>query len=110
MSSDRGTVRVAVFADSEKALFPDGPPERTQVRPSASGMVRFVFSALPHGNFAVLAYHDENGNAHLDRNRLGIPVERWGVSGRRPRIGPPDPADAGIRLEQPHQTLTIQLE
>ncbi len=46
-------------------------------------------SQLPN-KFAIAAYHDENGDGMLNRNRIGIPTERYGFSrNARGLTGPP---------------------
>lgn len=44
-----------------------------------------VWNNLPSGDYAVAAIHDENKNAHLDRNMIGIPKEGFGFA-NNPRI------------------------
>ncbi|MGB3809503.1 MAG: DUF2141 domain-containing protein [Parvibaculum sp.] len=38
------------------------------------------FPSLPPGRYAVIVFHDENGNGRLDMNLLGIPMEGYGFS------------------------------
>jgi len=39
-----------------------------------------IFPGLPHGNYAVTVFHDENGNNDLDHNVLHFPAEPLGFS------------------------------
>ena len=32
------------------------------------------------GIYAATAYHDENGNGKFDKNRVGLPIEGFGMS------------------------------
>jgi|SRR6478609_6228224 len=41
---------------------------------------RCVFEDVAPGTYAVVVHHDENDNRLCDRNRLGIPLEGYGVS------------------------------
>ena len=51
---------------------------------------------LPAGDYAVAAIHDENSNAHLDRNFLGIPKEGFGFA-NNPHVGwGPTPFKAAV--------------
>jgi uncharacterized protein (DUF2141 family) len=52
-------------------------------------------------SLAISAYHDNNGNAKLDKNALGMPTERYGFS-RNPKhgFGPPKFADAMIQVSE----------
>jgi len=70
-----------------------------------------VWPDLPPGNYAVAAIHDENSNARLDRNFLGIPKEGFGFA-NNPRIGFSAPRfqQAVIHLGCPATDITIHLQ
>ena len=56
---------------------------------SSSMDPRVSLHLLP-SKIAVAAYHDENNDGQLNRNRLGIPSERYGFSrNARGMTGPP---------------------
>lgn len=52
-----------------------------------SGSYIFSFEAVEPGTYAVLAWHDVNGNKTLDRNSYGAPTEPTGVSGDGAQAG-----------------------
>jgi outer membrane protein len=54
---------------------------------------------LPGGDYALVVYHDENGNGRLDKNFIGIPREPLGFSNRYRPKGPPTFSRAAFRLE-----------
>ncbi len=45
------------------------------------------FESVESGTYAVLAWHDVNGNKKLDRNSYGAPTEPTGVSGAGTQAG-----------------------
>lgn len=45
-----------------------------------TGMQGISFLRLPPGRYAIIVFHDENDNALLDMNALGIPIEGYGFS------------------------------
>jgi uncharacterized protein (DUF2141 family) len=46
--------------------------------------------SLPKGRYAISAFHDANGNKKLDKNMVGMPVEKYGFSNdARGTFGPP---------------------
>ncbi len=50
---------------------------------------------LPYGDYAIAAYHDENGNGKLDKNFFGVPTELYGFSNNaRGLTSAPDFKDA----------------
>jgi uncharacterized protein (DUF2141 family) len=48
-----------------------------------------VLTNLDPGQYAIILFHDENGNGKLDRNALGVPTEPYGFSNNvRGFLGP----------------------
>jgi uncharacterized protein (DUF2141 family) len=86
LRSDSGQVGCTIFASSEG--FPSKPDKATQRRwvPITGKAAICEFGALPPGNYAIAAIHDENGNGKLDKTFFGKPTEGIGVS-RDPRPG-----------------------
>lgn len=65
--------------------------------PARPGSVSVHIAGVPPGTYAVVAYHDENNNGHVDRNFLGIPTEAVGFSRDAPvHFGPPSWDDAAF--------------
>jgi len=50
-----------------------------RVKPTGAS-ARCVFENLTPGTYAVVVLHDENDNQQCDKNRLGMPLEGYGVS------------------------------
>lgn len=62
------------------------------------------------GNYGVAAIHDENGNAQLDRNFLGIPKEGFGFANNpKVRFGPAPFSAALVHVTCPVTDITIHL-
>lgn len=80
-----GVIYAALFAG------PDGfPADATKALKSgrfaiAENPLRVAFPDLPFGSYAATVHHDENMDAQLNCNALGIPKEGIGFSGN-PRI------------------------
>ena len=73
-----------------------GDGKRRRGTPRAVGC---TFEHLPAGDYAVLVYHDENGNGLFDRDAVGIPTEGYGVSNNAlPALSPPTFAGARFHL------------
>ncbi|HET6520485.1 MAG TPA: DUF2141 domain-containing protein [Geminicoccaceae bacterium] len=85
-----GEVACALFA-TEEGFLEAGRELAGRRVPAAEGSVVVTFEDVPPGDYAVVAYHDENGNRELDRNILGLPIEGLGFSNdQRPSaFGPP---------------------
>ncbi len=110
VSNNSGNVRLAVFSEADAELFPDQIPPLKQIAVAAGQAITFHFSDLAAGRYAALAFHDENSNAILDRNFLGIPRERWAVTGTRPFGRNPRFAESTFVLDAQHRKITLHLE
>lgn len=63
--------------------------------PARSGVTTVTVADVPAGQYAVQAFHDENGNGDIDRGMFGIPREGVGFSrDARIGLGPPKWRDA----------------
>lgn len=74
----QATLYVALF-DSAEAYAAD-KALASQTAPLQAGGAQVVFRGLPPGRYAVRMFADENGNAKLDTNLMGMPTERYGFS------------------------------
>ncbi len=68
-----------------------------------------VFGGLPPGRYAVVAYHDENGNGELDRFLGMIPREGYGVSNIPEPSGPPQFDQAAFDVPDEGRELAVPL-
>ena len=106
ISNAKGQIRVAV-CDQERFLK---QCVHTASAPAQAGETVLKVSGVPAGTWAVLAYHDENGNAELDRNMIGIPKEDYGFSrDAASRFGPPTFTEAAIAVQEGDLAVKIRL-
>ena len=107
MASAEGKCMVALFDTAQD--FPRKPLQGKMEAASAAG-VTVLFSGLAEGDYAISAYHDENGNGKLDANLVGLPIERYGFSrDAAGNMGPPSFDDAKVSLGGAAQTFVINL-
>jgi uncharacterized protein (DUF2141 family) len=106
VSNAKGQIRVAV-CDQERFLK---QCLHTASAPAQAGETVLKVGQVPAGTWAVLAYHDENDNAELDRNLIGIPKEDYGFSrDAASRFGPPKFDDAAITVQEGDMAVKIKL-
>lgn len=109
--SARGSVRVKLVQGD--AGFPgsdDGVVEKRRT-PAEAGAVRFHLDTLPYGEYALVVLHDEDDDAALGRDWLGLPTEGLGFSsGARVRFGPPSYEEARFRLASPRTEMRIEMQ
>jgi uncharacterized protein (DUF2141 family) len=98
--NSRGVVGVLVFSSAA------GWPERASAAltskavPAREGLTELLITGLDEGDYAVVVLHDENENRKLDRNRLHLPVEQWGMSNNPKHfLSAPSFSEASFRLE-----------
>ena len=81
LRSSEGSIRVALHQRGASVKFPnEAGAVAGAFRRAVVGSMRFVFTDLPPGDYAVAAFHDRNGDGKLTRNILGIPTEPYGFS------------------------------
>ena len=94
---ERGSVRVGLY--SEPRSFRKEEQAYALIDTAAlAGTVSVRFEGLPAGSYAVMAYHDEDGNGALNRRFGMFPTEGYGLS-RNPAVsGPPAFADSAFEV------------
>jgi uncharacterized protein (DUF2141 family) len=109
----KGNIGTVVFKSA------DGWPEQTnkafRVGPAPIGpdghSGTAVWEDLPPGDYGVAAIHDENSNAKLDKNLLGIPKEGFGFA-NNPHVGwgPPPFSAAIVHVTCPVTEITVHIQ
>jgi len=108
--SNSGSVKVALWNAAESFLVSDDYVARGE-GPIAELAARVVLEDIPHGEYAVSVFHDENDNGKLDTGFMRIPKEPIGTSNNaRGRFGPPKYRDARFDFETAELRLTIDLQ
>ncbi|MES2739736.1 MAG: DUF2141 domain-containing protein [Pseudomonadota bacterium] len=106
VANDKGKIFVAVCDQAhflKKCTLGASAPAQT-------GDTVVPVPAVPAGAWAVLAFHDENENAELDRNLIGIPKEDYGFSrDAASKFGPPKFEQALIQIGDEPLVVPIRL-
>lgn len=102
-----GPLTVLLFDHAEG--FPkEGRASQRVVLPA--GQKSVTLDGLKPGQYAVMAYHDEDGNGELNRLFGMIPQEGWGLS-NNPRVtGKPKFKDAAVTLPEAGAAITLHLD
>jgi len=105
-----GVLRIALCNSREDYESGD-QAFRSILTPVEVGTSVAIFDSLPHGEYAIKAYHDENDNEELDTNFFGAPSEAYGFSNNaRGTFGPADWDDAKFFFSAQSDTIMITLE
>jgi uncharacterized protein (DUF2141 family) len=110
LQSDRGVLRIGLYNDT--VAYRKGVDSfRHAVIPVERDVCEWVIPDVPHGTYAISLYHDENGNAALDRNGLGIPTEPYGFSNNaKPKMGMPPYSAVQFAVASETVTLTVTMQ
>jgi uncharacterized protein (DUF2141 family) len=109
LEKDEGSVMIKL-SDSEADFESEDVPSRHAVVKVENKQAVGVFEDVPHGEYAVKIFHDENGNMKLDTNFVGMPKEKFGFSNDAlGRFGPPSYEKARFRFEAEEATIEIKM-
>jgi uncharacterized protein (DUF2141 family) len=75
----------------------------------AAATVTGIFRDLPPGRYAVIAYHDENGDGKLNLRFGMFPKEGYGLSNNPELSGPPRFKDAAFEVTEGGNRIVIRL-
>jgi uncharacterized protein (DUF2141 family) len=67
------------------------------------------FKNVRYGNYAIVAFHDENHDGDFNQNWLGLPKEGFGFSDNPGTLRKPVFDDARFIVGQPIVQITIEL-
>ncbi len=105
---DRGEVSVSLYSDP-KTFRKEAQAVAVKRIPAAPGRATVAFDGLAPGRYAIMVYHDEDGDGELDR-RLGMfPTEGYGLSNNPTVIGPPAFEDSAFEVATQKTGLSIAL-
>jgi len=109
----KGNIGTVVFKSA--AGWPEDTKKAFRVGPAPIDSTRrggiAEWSNLPPGDYGVAAIHDENSNARLDKNLLGIPREGFGFA-NNPHVGwGPAPFKAAlVHVGCPETDIAIHIQ
>jgi uncharacterized protein (DUF2141 family) len=119
--SDAGTVMIGLYDSAagfnvaikhatEAGLLTDkGRLVGAAIR-AAGAAQSIVFTQLPPGRYAVIAFHDENDNGRLDESPWGVPTEGYGFSNdAQGLLAAPSFDAAGVAFDADYSEITISL-
>lgn len=109
LRSQDGAVHLALWDRAEGFIEPENAIVRTQ-QPATGPRVRFDLGDLAPGRYAVVIFHDENGNGEFDRTWIGLPDEGLGFSnGAWIGLGAPSFKEAAFELSQESREVVVPL-
>jgi uncharacterized protein (DUF2141 family) len=109
VKNSQGSVFVGLYASPAKFLNGNQTDAVRKV-PASTAPITVVFDNLPAGAYAVGAFHDENGNDHLDTNVFGQPIEGYALSnGVRATFAKPNFYQAAFSVGAGDQPVALHI-
>ncbi len=105
VTSDAGTVQFGLYT---KDNFMKAPPLKSASSTIKNGKASVVFESLEPGTYAVIAFHDANGNDKMDFETNGMPKESYGTSNNIMSMGPPRWEDSKFEMTEQSTALEIR--
>jgi uncharacterized protein (DUF2141 family) len=103
-----GNLRASLYREPDTFRKEDKAVQVVSL-PAAKGDAKLVFTGLPPGRYAVMAYHDENIDQKLNLRFGMFPTEGYGLSNNPKVMGPPKFADSAFDLTGPETAINIKL-
>ena len=104
----KGEIVLSLY-DSQIAFPHENKEFKTASIPVNGNIVKYTFTGLPAGEYAVALFHDKNSDGVCNRNFLGKPKEGYGFSRNcKPKFSTPDFNDCKILLNR-NLNITIEL-
>lgn len=109
--SAKGTIAVSVYGDRPEDFLAKGQKLRKIRFPAQTGTVHGCISLPKTGTYALVAYHDEDGDHHFTKNFLGLPTEGAAVS-NDPTVVlvPPSFSEAAFHVDANTARLTVTMK
>ncbi len=108
VKDDTGKLRATLYRESDAFRKEDKAFKLVSI-PANKGTVKLEFKGLPPGRYAVMAYHDEDGDEKL-KLRFGMfPLEGYGLSNNPKVSGPPKFADSAFNVAGAETSVIIKL-
>ncbi len=105
---ERGNLRVGLYADT-KTFRKESQAHSIKTAAAQPGEVVVRFNDIPPGRYAIMAYHDEDGNGELNRRFGMFPTEGYGLSNNPQVSGPPAFEDSAFAVPAASNRLQIDL-
>jgi len=103
--NDKGNVKMALHTVD---TFMKGKGLENGQSEIKDGKVTITFENVKPGDYAVIAFHDENENNKMDFRDNGMPLESYGMSNNVMSFGPPQYEDAKFTIADKDLELNIR--
>jgi len=104
-----GSIRFAVYGDAGSYKESTNHLAKATI-PAVEGTLTHHLDLPAQGTVAVLVFHDENDNAELDANLIGIPKEGYGFSNNPSGMGKPGFDEITVEVGEAALAVNIEMK
>ena len=109
IAHDKGAIRVGLY-DRSETFRKEERAFALKDGPALPGRVSLTFADVPPGRYAVMAYHDEDGDGGLDRFMGMIPTEGYALSNNPEVSGPPAFDECAFDIPAAGRTIVVTVK
>lgn len=109
IAHDKGGIRVGLY-DRADTFRKEDKAVAVLAGPAVPGRSTVVFADVAAGRYAVMAYHDEDGDGGLDRFMGMIPTEGYALSNDPEVSGPPAFDECAFDVPPEGRVLTVTVK
>lgn len=108
VAHDQGGLRIGLY-DRPETFRKEDKAVKVLDAAAKAGAVTVTFAELPPGRYAIMAYHDEDGDGGLDRFMGMIPTEGYALSNDPEVTGPPAFEECAFDVPAEGRALSLNL-
>lgn len=108
VSEAGGKLRASLYRDPD-SFRKEERAVKIIVIPAVKGASKIVFDDVAPARYAIMVYHDENGDEKLNLRFGMFPTEGYGLSNNPSVVGPPKFADSAFDVSGPETSTAIRL-
>ena len=110
LKNNKGEVKIGLF-NSEDSYNGKKEKYKGAMLKVENKQAKWVIENIPFGEYAIKAFHDEDGDDKVDTNFIGMPTERYGFSNNvKGLFGPPSFDKAKFHFDKEEMQIEIKLK
>lgn len=110
VQSTKGNMRIGIYKANNDFSNEDDTYKSKVYKVNKEGSILIKIKDLPYGEYAIGFHHDENKNAKLDKNFIGIPKEPFCFSNNiKPRFSAPSFDECKFKYSANNANMSVEL-
>ncbi len=107
--NNQGQAMIALH-NTKKTFLKKMEPFRRAIVPINGNSITYSFDDIPHGEYSIAVFQDDNKNMDLDLGKMFIPKEKFGFSNNpSSKYGPPGYKKTTFQLESELKEINVSL-